>query len=113
MDPFQNMVYLVGGYVRDLILKKVPKDIDVITTANLKEVKKKFCRREIIGKRFPICQVHNRGSTVEVSSFETVAKQDEGTQKVYSFQMPHGCDEEDLVCRRNITQRDFTFTINS
>ncbi|KAK2656867.1 hypothetical protein Ddye_009919 [Dipteronia dyeriana] len=101
-------VYLVGGCVRDLILKKVPKDFDVITTANLKEVKKEFRRCEIIGKRFPICQVHIRGSTVEVSSFETVAKQDEGTQKVYSFQLPHGCDEEDLVRWRNSMHRDFT-----
>ena len=31
-------VYLVGGCVRDLILQKTPKDFDVITTADLKEV---------------------------------------------------------------------------
>lgn len=30
--------YLVGGCVRDLILNKVPKDFDVITTAGLKQV---------------------------------------------------------------------------
>lgn len=30
--------YLVGGCVRDLILHRVPKDYDVITTANLKQV---------------------------------------------------------------------------
>lgn len=30
--------YLVGGCVRDLILNRVPKDYDVITTADLKQV---------------------------------------------------------------------------
>lgn len=88
--------YLVGGCVRDLILNKVPKDFDVITTAGLKQVswccfyspfmtkfrklmsvlffyfyillqiKKKFYRSEIIGLRFPICKVHIKGSEVEV-----------------------------------------------
>jgi len=31
-------VYLVGGCVRDLILKRVPKDFDILTTAELREV---------------------------------------------------------------------------
>jgi hypothetical protein len=31
-------VYLVGGCVRDLIMKKIPKDFDVITTADLRQV---------------------------------------------------------------------------
>lgn len=31
-------VYLVGGCVRDLILKRTPKDFDIITSAELKEV---------------------------------------------------------------------------
>lgn len=31
-------VYLAGGCVRDLILKKTPKDFDIITSAELKEV---------------------------------------------------------------------------
>lgn len=35
-------VYLVGGCVRDLILKRTPKDFDIITTAELKEVNTNF-----------------------------------------------------------------------
>lgn len=31
-------VYLVGGCVRDLVLKKTPKDFDIITSADLGEV---------------------------------------------------------------------------
>jgi tRNA nucleotidyltransferase/poly(A) polymerase len=30
--------YLVGGCVRDLLLKRAPKDFDVITTASLQQV---------------------------------------------------------------------------
>lgn len=35
-------VYLVGGCVRDLILKRTPKDFDIITSADLKEVLSPF-----------------------------------------------------------------------
>ncbi|XVF11444.1 hypothetical protein REPUB_Repub08aG0028100 [Reevesia pubescens] len=59
-------VYLVGGCVRDLILKRTPKDFDVITTAELKEVMRAFSRCEIVGKRFPICHVHIDDTIVEV-----------------------------------------------
>lgn len=31
-------MYLVGGCVRDLIMKKTPKDFDIITTADLRQV---------------------------------------------------------------------------
>jgi len=31
-------VYLVGGCVRDMILKQTPKDFDILTSADLKEV---------------------------------------------------------------------------
>lgn len=31
-------MYLVGGCVRDLVMKRTPKDFDIITTADLKKV---------------------------------------------------------------------------
>jgi tRNA nucleotidyltransferase/poly(A) polymerase len=31
--------YLVGGSVRDLLLKQVPKDFDILSTADPREVK--------------------------------------------------------------------------
>ncbi|MCO5594491.1 hypothetical protein L7F22_048522 [Adiantum nelumboides] len=66
--------YLVGGSVRDLLLKKPPKDFDVITTAPLNKVRKGFSRAWIVGRRFPICTVHVGNKVVEVSSFNTLAK---------------------------------------
>ncbi|PHU23463.1 hypothetical protein BC332_08570 [Capsicum chinense] len=61
-------VYLVGGCVRDLILKRTPKDFDIITTAELKEVRRTFSRCEIVGRRFPICHVHVDDEVVEVQT---------------------------------------------
>ncbi|KAI8536838.1 hypothetical protein RHMOL_Rhmol10G0287200 [Rhododendron molle] len=103
--------YLVGGCVRDLLLNKVPKDFDVVTTATLKQIKKEFYRCLIVGQRFPICHVHVRGSVVEVSSFETAAKNGKEKQKTIFSQMPPGCDKKDFVRWRDSMRRDFT--INS
>lgn len=103
--------YLVGGCVRDLILKRIPKDFDVITTANLKQIKNQFHRAHIVGQRFPICMVHVKGSVIEVSSFATVAKQHSDKEEVTFSQMPKGCNKKDFIRWRNSMHRDFT--INS
>ncbi|KNA18357.1 hypothetical protein SOVF_071460 [Spinacia oleracea] len=102
--------YLVGGCVRDLLLNKIPKDFDVITTANLKEIKKKFHRAFIVGRRFPICRVHVRGSEIEVSSFETTASHGGGEKEVNlsEIKVPKGYDKKDLMRWRNSLHRDFT-----
>ncbi|KZV38782.1 Polynucleotide adenylyltransferase family protein [Dorcoceras hygrometricum] len=100
-------VYLVGGCVRDLILQRTPKDFDVITSAELKEVMRTFSRCEMIGKRFPICHVHIDDTVVEVSSFSTRATR-LGRDLNYDLEKPVGCDEEDYIRWRNCLQRDFT-----
>ncbi|OWM65519.1 hypothetical protein CDL15_Pgr009109 [Punica granatum] len=61
-------VYLVGGCVRDLILRRTPKDFDIITSAQLKEVVRAFSWCVIVGKRFPICHVHIDNTIVEVQT---------------------------------------------
>uniref|UniRef100_A0A5B7ATI3 Polynucleotide adenylyltransferase n=2 Tax=Davidia involucrata TaxID=16924 RepID=A0A5B7ATI3_DAVIN len=100
-------VYLVGGCVRDLILKRTPKDFDVVTSAELKEVLKTFPRCEIVGKRFPICHVHIDDSVVEVSSFSTTGRKSSRKMN-YMFRKPPGCNERDYIRWRNCLQRDFT-----
>ncbi|MQL79376.1 hypothetical protein Taro_011799 [Colocasia esculenta] len=100
-------VYLVGGCVRDLILKRTPKDFDVITSAELKEVMRAFSRCEIVGKRFPICHVHVNDSIVEVSSFSTSARK--SSKELNSlFRKPPDCSARDYVRWRNCLARDFT-----
>ncbi|KAK4733310.1 hypothetical protein R3W88_007571 [Solanum pinnatisectum] len=103
--------YLVGGCVRDLILNRIPKDFDIITNARLRQIKKQFHRCEIVGRRFPICRVHVKGSIVEVSSFDTVAKHAEKEEAPLVPKMPKGCPEKDFILWNNSMHRDFT--INS
>jgi len=63
--------YVVGGAVRDLLLKGRPKDFDILTTATTHQVKNLLHRSRLIGKRFPIVQVVVEGDMMEVSSFAT------------------------------------------
>ncbi|XP_076889525.1 uncharacterized protein LOC143540307 [Bidens hawaiensis] len=100
--------YLVGGCVRDLILNRTPKDFDVITTADLHQIKKQFHRCVIVGRRFPICRVHIKGTIIEVSSFKTLAKESEEKEKFLVSQMPRGCNKFDLNLWKNSMRRDFT-----
>ncbi|XP_020233539.1 uncharacterized protein LOC109813709 isoform X2 [Cajanus cajan] len=100
-------VYLVGGCVRDLIIKQTPKDFDIITSADLKEVMKTFSWCEIVGKRFPICHVHMDGTIVEVSSFNT-ARCKSSMHFTHDIEAPIDCDKEDYLRWGNCLKRDFT-----
>lgn len=100
--------YLVGGCVRDLLLKRTPRDFDVITTADLHQIRKQFHNCHIVGRKFPICRVHIKGSVIEVSSFKTSAKHSEDKEKFLVSQVPRGCDKSDLNLWKNCMHRDFT-----
>ncbi|OVA17389.1 Poly A polymerase [Macleaya cordata] len=99
-------VYLVGGCVRDLILKQTPKDFDIITSAELKQVLRTFSRCNIVGRRFPICHVHVNDTIVEVSSFSTSGRKSRMDSR--NFTRPRGCNEHDYLRWRNCMGRDFT-----
>jgi len=99
--------YLVGGCVRDLLLKKTPKDFDIITSADLPEITKKISGSKIVGRRFPICHVHVKESIVEVSSFSTSERKGTNTFKEFT-KRPHGCNDRDYARWRNCMRRDFT-----
>ncbi|KAL6972977.1 hypothetical protein U1Q18_027151 [Sarracenia purpurea var. burkii] len=100
-------VYLVGGCVRDLILKRTPKDFDILTSAELKEVMRSFSRCDIVGRKFPICHVHIEDTVVEVSSFSTCARKYDRDSS-FAFESHIDCDEKDYIRWRNCLQRDFT-----
>lgn len=55
--------------MRDLLLKRRPKDFDVVTDATPDRVRGLFRRSRIIGRRFRLVQVINDGEIVEVSTF--------------------------------------------
>lgn len=59
-------VYLVGGAVRDAMLKRVPQDVDLLTDAAPREIIRIFGDQnvKIVGRTFPVCLVNG----VEISS---------------------------------------------
>lgn len=61
--------YLVGGGVRDLLLRHRPKDFDVATDATPEEVKKLFRNCRLIGRRFRLAHVHFGRDIIEVATF--------------------------------------------
>ena len=62
--------YLVGGCVRDLMLRCKPKDFDVCTSAHPEEVRALFRNSRIIGRRFRLVHVMFHGrKVIEVATF--------------------------------------------
>ncbi len=70
--------FVVGGAVRDLLIKREPKDFDVATDAEPEEVRKLFRRSRIIGRRFRIVHVMCGQETIEVSTFRAMQPVVEG-----------------------------------
>ncbi|NGX61909.1 MAG: Poly(A) polymerase I [Chlamydiae bacterium] len=64
-----HIAYLVGGGVRDLLLRKEPKDFDISTSARPEEVKKLFRSCILIGRRFRLAHVRFGREVVEVATF--------------------------------------------
>ena len=67
--------YLVGGGVRDLLLKGKPKDFDIATDATPEQVKVLFRNSRIIGRRFRIVHVRYGREIIEVTTFRGEHKQ--------------------------------------
>ena len=66
---------LVGGCVRDLILKCHPNDFDVVTDAKPRDILKIFGRKSrAIGRRFRLVHVRDDNEIIEVSTFRKCPK---------------------------------------
>ncbi|EKD53652.1 MAG: hypothetical protein ACD_60C00162G0007 [uncultured bacterium] len=63
--------YLVGGCVRDLLLKRRPKDFDIATNARPEDVRKLFKNCRLIGKRFRLAHILFGREIIEVATFRT------------------------------------------
>ena len=49
--------YFVGGCVRDMLLKKQPKDFDIATSATPEQVRRVFSNSRSVGRRFKIVHI--------------------------------------------------------
>ncbi len=117
------IAYLVGGCVRDLLLKRTPTDFDVATNATPGQVKRLFRNCRLVGRRFRLAHLHFKDDIIEVSTFRAAARADEvdtyteneGTGR--DKRPPrHLTDDDGMVLRDNIfgtpeedaLRRDFT-----
>ena len=98
--------YLTGGAVRDLLLGRPAKDFDVVTDARPGQIKKRFARAFIIGRRFRLTHVHfHGGKYIEVATFRRIS--DQAARETPAAEErapihPYGTPEEDAF-RRDIT----------
>ena len=63
--------YFVGGCVRDLLLKKNPKDFDIASNATPEQVEKIFKKTIPVGAKFGVMLVVEGGENFEVATFRT------------------------------------------
>jgi poly(A) polymerase len=101
--------YLVGGSVRDLLLGREPKDFDVGTDAQPREIRRLFRNCFLVGRRFRLAHVVFGDKVIETSTFrrqpdDTVEVADESTPGALyqSSDNTFGTPEEDA------RRRDFT-----
>jgi poly(A) polymerase len=83
--------YIVGGAVRDLLLRKKPKDFDIVSEASPARIKRIFRNARVIGRRFRLVHVYFGTKIFEVSTFRSL--KDGPTGNTY------GTVEEDVLRR--------------
>src|SRR5690606_19579107 len=93
--------YLVGGCVRDLYLKRRPKDFDIATSATPEAIRKLFRNSRIIGRRFRLAHVFFGSKIIETSTFRT-APNTSGDDLLITQDNEWGSVEDDA------RRRDFT-----
>jgi poly(A) polymerase len=64
-----HAAYLVGGCVRDLLLKLKPKDFDVVTSATPEQIRRLFKNSRVIGRRFKLAHIFFGPKIIETSTF--------------------------------------------
>jgi poly(A) polymerase len=91
--------YWVGGSVRDLLLKKTPKDFDVVTSARVPQISKLFPKHLKIGKKFGIVIATEFTKPVEIATFRKDLEYADGRR-------PQGVVPASL--EEDVLRRDFT-----
>ena len=63
--------YIVGGGIRDLIEGLDPKDFDIVTDCEPREIRKLFRNSRIIGRRFKLVHIIFPNEIIEVTTFRS------------------------------------------
>jgi poly(A) polymerase len=70
--------YLAGGCVRDMLLKKEPKDYDIASSALPDQIEKLFGDTYPVGKSFGVMHVIENGFTFEIATFRSDSGYEDG-----------------------------------
>jgi len=88
-----------GGAVRDRLLGRTPKDVDVVTSATPEQVIALFPRTKTVGKSFGVVLVESEGHWFEVATFRREREYADGRRPSV---VEYGTEAEDAA------RRDFT-----
>jgi len=94
-----HVALFAGGCVRDMLLKREPKDYDVATDAVPERVRAIFPRSNQVGAKFGVMLVRKYGHDIEVATFRSDGDYTDGR---HPDQVHFGTDREDAL------RRDFT-----
>jgi poly(A) polymerase len=98
-----HIAYLVGGGVRDLMMRRRPKDFDLATSAHPHQVRELFRNSRLIGRRFRLIHVFFGQQNIEVATFRRLAEEVvESDDPMIRHDNTFGTPEEDAF------RRDFT-----
>jgi putative nucleotidyltransferase with HDIG domain len=100
LEKAGHRAYLVGGCVRDLLLGREPKDLDVASSALPEEVKGLFRRAHPKGERFGTVTVLDFGEPVEVTTFRA---EDGYADHRHPAEVRLGVTLEEDLARRDFT----------
>ena len=96
--------YLVGGSIRDILLKQPTKDFDVVTNAHPEEISELFSNSMIIGRRFRLVHIKFQNEIIECSTFRAHHDNDANNSsgRIIRSDNTFGSIEDD------VWRRDFT-----
>ncbi|MFO7937442.1 MAG: polynucleotide adenylyltransferase PcnB [Kiritimatiellia bacterium] len=107
------IAYLVGGAVRDLLLKRQPKDFDISTDAQPRQIRRLFRNCFLIGRRFRLAHIVFGRKVIETSTFRATPKPVKGKKELYqSEDNTFGSPAEDAL-RRDFTVNGLFYDIKS
>jgi poly(A) polymerase len=91
--------YFAGGCVRDMLLKREPKDFDVATSALPDQVEDLFRNTVNVGKAFGVIRVRLNQDEIEVATFRSEGKYLDGR---------HPSEVHFTTAKEDAQRRDFT-----
>jgi len=70
--------FLVGGCVRDILLKREPKDYDIATSATPPQIQEVFPHNYAVGESFGCIKVNDDGNIFDVTTYRSEANYTDG-----------------------------------